>query len=531
MILDAKEILTQAQSAWTIRDLWRSVLQEAYDLAFPGVSPYVSDKKHPRAQNRLFDSTAVYSVIRLVNRLFNEITPPSGEMGKIESGPLLEVKLGPEGKDQIDGLNRELEHSNAIITMFFQAASFAAAFWAAWVDFVVAGMGCVLVLENPEDDLEPLIFEAVSQSEIAITEGAGSKISEVFRKRKIKVRMIKRLWNDATIPDDLPKSDEKDKDPEIDIIEVCYKNVDSGKDTNRGEWIYEVLWNRGDNPATLVSRDYNTCPYIIWRAMKIAGSPYGPGYVLTALSDIRTANKVKEMILKQAALALAGIYLAADDGVLNIDNVQITNGAIIPVQRTGGTMGASLAPLETGRNFDMSQLVIEELRGQIKGGLLDRQLPPLDGKVRSATEFIERQQALSEDIGGELPRIMADLVVPLYRRAIDVASRRGYIPPIKVDQFALKVTIKTPLARGEQMRDVERVVQWWQIISSVVGPEIALSTIPVERLLPWIAEQIGILPELYNTEAENESVKKTILQLAAEKVAVQMGATSQPQAA
>ncbi len=56
--------------------------------------------------------------------------------------------------------------------------------------------------------------------------------------------------------------------------------------------------------------------------MKVAGEIYGRGPVITALPDIKTLNKVKELVLKNASLAIAGVYTAADDGVLNPNTIR-----------------------------------------------------------------------------------------------------------------------------------------------------------------------------------------------------------------
>ncbi|MBE2191874.1 MAG: hypothetical protein IAE63_06815 [Alphaproteobacteria bacterium] len=507
--MDAKQILKRSERSWTVKNLWKTILEEAYELACPGVNPYVASKKNPRVQDKLFDSTAVSSTLRLTNRYFNEITPPSGEMATLEVGPLLEMQVG---KDKAVEVNKQLEMVNDIVVMMFQTISFAGSVWSAWLDYVIAGMGVMLMLENVKDDLEPFLFEAVSQSEVAIEEGVGGAVNALSRKRSIRVSQIKELWDDAKVPSMLQKKSKDD--PEVDVLEYCYL-----KDR---VWSYVVIYADNNNPEIMVEREYSTCPFIVWRSMKISGSAYGLSRVLMALPDIRTANKSKEMVLKNAALALAGMYLAADDGVLNVDTIQITNGGIIPVARTGGSLGASIAPLETGRSFDVGQLVLEELRTQIKKALLDNQLPPLNGKVRSATEFIERQKELAEDIGGELPRLLMELVVPLYRRAIDIGSRRGMIPNLKIDQFALKVTVKTPLARGQDVQEVEKIVQWWQILTMLLGPQMAMAAVKMPDIVPYVSRMIGIPSDLYNNKTENEALQNQVVQLVAAQQAQQV---------
>ncbi len=77
-------------------------------------------------------------------------------------------------------------------------------------------------------------------------------------------------------------------------------------------------------------------PFIVARYMKVAGEIYGRGPLVTAIADIKTLNKTVELVLKNASLSIAGVYTAADDGVLNPQNVKIQPGAIIGVARNGG---------------------------------------------------------------------------------------------------------------------------------------------------------------------------------------------------
>ena len=67
-----------------------------------------------------------------------------------------------------------------------------------------------------------------------------------------------------------------------------------------------------------------------FRWVKGAGELYGRSPVMTALPDIKTANKVVELILKNASIAVTGIWLADDDGVLNPANIKLVPGSIIP---------------------------------------------------------------------------------------------------------------------------------------------------------------------------------------------------------
>ncbi len=118
-------------------------------------------------------------------------------------------------------------------------------------------------------------------------------------------------------------------------------------------------------------------PWVISRYMKVAGEIYGRGPLITALPDIKTLNKTKELLLKNASLAVAGVYTAADDGVLNPNTVKIVPGAIIPVARNGGPQGPALLALPRSGDFNVSQLIINDMVQNIKRILLDECQPLL----------------------------------------------------------------------------------------------------------------------------------------------------------
>lgn len=84
--------------------------------------------------------------------------------------------------------------------------------------------------------------------------------------------------------------------------------------------------------------------------------------LLPIFPAIKTANKMIEMILKNNALALAGVWQADDDGVLNLDKVAIIPGALMP--KAVGSAG--LKPLRSGWQFNLNWQMVLDLQKQIK---------------------------------------------------------------------------------------------------------------------------------------------------------------------
>lgn len=510
--INPKTLLLRANCAFDLRYQWRNVLTDAYELGLPARNPY-DESKNPRSLSRLFDSTAPNSIIRGANRLLMELTPPDQYWGDVVAGPFLEMQLDEK---QIADLKKKLAPIAKMVGLTFMSGMFINAVWEMYIDLLISGLGALLTLENPSDFGEPCVIQCVSQAEIAIEENGRGEIGGVYRKRKMKARQIADVWDDAEIPQELQDMidgkgvHKKNQDPEIELLEVTYE----GGPKSNVPWYYEVLWCKQGEPQRIVERNYDTSPWNIFRWSKLPGIPYGPGPVLMALADIRTVNAIVAMLLKNASLALSGIYLAKDDGVLNPDNVLLSPGAILPVASTGGTLGASLVPLETGRNFNVSQLVLETLQANIKKALFDNALPPAESTVRSPTEIMQRVKELTQDIGGNIGRLTTDLS-GLYRRVTDIHVRKGLVPAIKIDQLTLKVQINSPLARSQQMNEVQTVINWLQMVQALGGPQAIMISAVIEKIPAWVGGKLGVPAELIRTKDESDQVQKDIAKVSA----------------
>jgi hypothetical protein len=522
--LQPRELKKRSDAAWLLRDQWRTILIDAYEMAMAGRNPYSGNDKAPRPMDRQFDSTAPISTIKLANRILMDLTPPDQNWIDVKPGPLLELQYS---KEDLEQLRPKLDGVAKIGNMVINSGNAVNVRYEAFIDMLVGGMGVALALEDATDDLEPIIEQAVSQAEVAIDENAKGRISGIFRRRKIKLNKITEIWDDAKIPENLTNQKGKDKDPEIEVLETTYE----GGAKSNVAWYYDVLICQNDaEPVRIVERTYEICPWTIWRWMKLPGIPYGPGPVILALADIRTANKIMEMILKNASLALAGMYLARDDGVLNPDNVLITPGGIIPVQATGGSLGASLAPLGTNREFDVGQIMLDKMQTTIKKHLFDNSLPPDRATPASATEIIQRVKELTSDIGGGTGRLQAD-TTQYVRRRLEILAKRGLIPNLKIDQFTLKVQINAPLARAAQHAEIETVIQWYQLCISLGGPQAAMLVGKIEAILMWAAEKMGVPNELLRTKSEQAELQKNVATIVAAQQSQQATASMPAQAA
>ena len=177
---------------------------------------------------------------------------------------------------------------------------------------------------------------------------------------------------------------------------------------------------------------FETNPYLIFRWSVQSGELYGRSPILRALPDIKTANKVVELVLKNATIAVSGIWQADDDGVINLQNINLTPGAIIP--KAVGSSG--LTPLHSGADFDVSQLILNDLRDRIRHTLLADRLSLLAEREMTATEVLARNADMMRILGATYGRVLHEFIRPLCERGLQILSRRGVIEPISLHSDA-----------------------------------------------------------------------------------------------
>ena len=291
----------------------------------------------------------------------------------------------------------------------------------------------------------------------------------------------------------------------VELIEGTYYDKDTGK------YHYQIVDYNGKHE--LVYRELKSFPWVVARYMKAANERYGRGPELTALPDIKTLNRVLELTLKNASLTIAGVYTAVDSGVLNPGAINLVPGAIIPVNSNGGPRGADLQPLPRSGDPQLSQIVANDLRMNIKKIMLDESLPPDTMSARTALEVAERMKQLSQNLGAAFGRLINETMYPVVRRTLEVMDQLGIIQlPLKVNGLQVKVQPIGELAMASNMTKVNQVMQYAQIASSL-GPT-GQMTIKVEQIADYIADAMGIPADIRTTYEERMQMQQVMAEQA-----------------
>ena len=517
MRLSAEDVLKRHEKALIKKEDFRNLYEEAYEFALPQRNLYDGhyDGKvgGTKKMNRVFDSTAINSTQRFANRMQSGIFPPQRKWCRLEPGPDIPEDRKAEAQAALDVYNERLFST-------LKQSNFDIAIGEFLLDLSV---GTAVMMVQPGDEINPINFVPVPQYLVSIEEGANGQVDNVYRRIRLKGEVIQRQWNDAKIPEELQKKIDDKPTDDVELVEATIF------DQKRGDYCYHVIHK--ESKTELVYRRMDYSPWIVSRYAKVSGEIYGRGPLITALPDVKTLNKTKELVLKNASLTISGVYTAADDGVLNPNTVKIMPGAIIPVARNGGPQGESLRPLPRAGDFNVSQLVINDLVANIKRILLDESLPPDNMSARSATEVVERMKELSQNLGSAFGRLINETMIPLVSKMLQVMDDRGIITlPLKVNGLEIKISPVAPLAMAQNMDDVQNILQYAQIAQQA-GPA-GQTTIKVEEMMDYIAEKLGVPQSIRPTPQERMMMKQQMAQAAQQMAAEQqqeMAMMQQPQ--
>lgn len=497
--MSVEQILQRHKIAQNRKEDFRSLYEDAMEFALPQRNLYSGDYESKtggrKKMTRVFDSTAINSTQRFANRLQSGIFPPQRKWCRLEPGSDIPPQRRTEAQRALDLYNEKmfavLKQSNFDIAMG---------------EFLLdLSVGTAVMLVQPGDAVSPINFIPVPQYLVSFEEGANGQVDNVYRKMRLKGESIKNQWADAKIPAELQRMIDEKPTQEVDLVEATVY------DYERGDYCYHVIHDK--TKSEIVYRRMKTSPWVVSRYMKVAGEIYGRGPVLTALPDIKTLNKTLELLLKNASLAITGVYTAADDGVLNPATVRIVPGAIIPVARNGGPQGDALRPLPRAGDFNVSQIIINDLRANIKRTLLDESLPPDNMSARSATEVVERMKELAQNLGSAFGRLINETMIPLVSKILEVMDGAGLIDlPLRVNGLEVRVAPVSPLAMAQNMDEINNITQFMQLAQSM-GPEAAMA-INADAAIDYIADKLGVPAAVRNSPEQRQQMKQQMMQAA-----------------
>ena len=209
-------------------------------------------------------------------------------------------------------------------------------------------------------------------------------------------------------------------------------------------------------------------------------------------------------------MAISGIYQMDDDGVVNTDTINLVPGTIIP--KAMGSAG--LQPIKAAGDFNVANLVLNDMRSNIKRALYNDMLGDPNKTPASATEIAERMADLSRRIGSAFGRLQAEMVQPILQRVVYILKKQGRIDLPTINGREVKVKSVSPLAQAQANQDISSVSRYLQLVGGTFGPEVLNLLIRSDDVAVYLAKKFGVPDSLVRDGVEREQLMQAAQQMA-----------------
>ncbi len=485
---DIGNMLARYKRAESIKELWRPTFEECFEYSMPARESFYPTTAGQTKTDKIFDETAVVGVQEFASRLQAGIVPNYARWAELVSGSEIPQEERTEVNEQLDGV------TNYVFEVL-QNSNFAQEIHEAFLDLAV-GTGALLIEEG--DAIKPIRFTAVPLSRLTLDTGPNDIVDTVYRTRKVKASNIQLIYPQATLPPELSRQLTNGKDIFVNLVECVSRNYNK---PNVEIYDFTVF---STNPEHIYLKKQfmgeGANPYVVFRWSKAAGEVYGRGPLLNSMPAIKTCNLVIEMILENAQMAISGMYQMEDDGIINVDTIQLLPGTIIP--RSPSSRG--LEPIAQAGNFNVADLVLKDMRQNIRKALYNEMLGDPNRTPMSATEVAERMADLSRQIGSSFGRLQAEMVTPVLQRVIHILKKQGRINIPTVNGREIKVQSTSPLAQAQANQDINGFNRFLELVGSRFGPQLINLLVDSNEATKYLAEKFGIPEKLTRNKEEME---------------------------
>ena len=482
-MIDDKALQRRLAKAKSNRDQWRGLLEEAYRFVIPSREDFSHTEQGDEDNDHIFDETAPLAAPRYANRMQRSLFPDEFVLFKAGSDV---------DEDQKKSLDDQLELYTNKFYEYFNKSNFESEINPAFIDSSIS-TGVIQVEEEPIKSDALYSFNCVPINEIAFEPPVKGELVNMWRTRNVVAEQIKVTWPKAKIPQGLQKI--IDKEPLRDVP------IDIGQIKEGNTFGVYIMWEG----ATLLRDEFDTQRMIAFRLNAFPGETYGRGPGILVLPAIKDVNVIQELIIKNAAINVAGMYTARTDGIFNPYTFTIAAGAVVPVG-SNDSANPTLSRLPAAGELGTGQIIIENLQDSIRKAFFVDPLGEISDPVRSATEQTMRMQEFLKDQGAGIGRIRTELVEKVVLACVDIATSRGKLPPVRVDGKEVKIEHNTALVQAEKQEDFQALMTYVQSIqASMPMPELVALGVALEELPSGMAEMLNI-PSKYARD------KKMIMQ-------------------
>jgi hypothetical protein len=482
------------------RDPWLPIFQDAYDYVFPYRDPFTGGSEGASRTDMIFDQTAVVGTPQFASRIQHGIFPPTSNA----------FALAPGVDFPAAQRSRDLQHQMNMVADSFheglRTSNFENELHEGLQDLAI---GTMTMLCEPGTFPGEMTFTSVPHNNLFLLPGGRDYVGcWIYERPAMSLQEVRDEWPRAKPNRLMRQAAQNNPDTKVRIWQVTSEDPDS-----LFEPLYRYFLYCPEYQCVLEQKEYRglgSCPWITARWSKTSTEVWGRGPLLQVLPSIKTVNLVVQMVLENAELAISGVYTYDDDGVFNPDNVRIEPGVFLP-----RSPGSKVDALASPARFDVSQLILEDERRNIRKGLFIDELERDAKTPLSAEEVSQRMANTARNMGSVSGRLWNEFVVRLVQRMSYLYRKQGIVELPKIDGKMVRMVPLSPLLRVQDQADISNFINYVQVMNGTLGGGTSAVSLNRDRTIEWLNRKFGVSGEILNTQSE----MRALAQQAGEAVA------------
>ena len=256
-MLTSKQLCDLSAEAFTDRDQYKTLFQDAYDYTMPTRKGFDqnTDSVGQNRTDKIFDETAVVGVNEFAAHIQSSLIPPFSRWANLTAGN----EVPEENREEV---NSELKPVTERIFDFIANSNFDQEINEAMLDLAV-GTGCLNIQEG--DNIDPLRFQAVPLTELALQDGPDGLVDDVHYRRWVKPEHLEIMFPNMP-PETLEVVKNRSGGKRIELIQSTLRDR---KKSNLRHWDYAA--HLPGVQTTLASEQYEgrgANPWVIFRWSK-----------------------------------------------------------------------------------------------------------------------------------------------------------------------------------------------------------------------------------------------------------------------
>lgn len=424
----------------------------------------------------IFDNTAPLGLRTLTSIFESSLTPYGQKWHALTPVAYAgDEGLDAEAKEWFDRATNSLFHYR-----YAPLANFSHQVSEAYRSCGAFGTG-VMLIDKPQNGYG-LRYRTIHLAEVFLEEDHQGRINALNRKFVLTAQKAVSMFGEGRLP---PRIVQAARSPNQFSEEFTFLHCVKESETPDEDGVYDSYYIEIDTKTVLSKGKYRSFPYAVCRGSTAPGEVYGRSPAMQALPDIKMANAIAKVTIKQAHRIVDPVLLVHDDGVL--DTFSLRPGSI----NYGGVTSDGqplIHALPTG-NVTVANDLLERTQKRIDEAFFVDLYGLSDVTKRmTAFETSRREAEKATLIGPLVSRQQTEFLGPLIHREVTLLAGQfmetleglsPLLPPLpeslKRGGGAFSIQYDSPLTRmlrAETVNGLMKTVEIGSLLASVVGPRV-----------------------------------------------------------